>query len=129
MPRQGMAEMPKTPRNLPKVRRVEIVVFPRVQLLDVAGPMQVFATANEFAGEPAPYDVHVVAKQAGAVATSAGLTVVAEGLASARTGVDTLVVAGGVGVYEALGDAALVGWVRRRAGVRSEEHTSELQSQ
>lgn len=117
MPRQGVAEMPKTPRNLPKPRRVEIVVFPRVQLLDVAGPMQVFTTANEFAGERAPYDVHVVAKEAGTVTTSAGLTVVAEGLASGRIAVDTLVVAGGVGVYEALSDPSLVGWVRRRAAV------------
>src|SRR5579859_1261389 len=108
MPRQGMAEMPKTPRNLPKVRRVEIVVFPRVQLLDVAGPMQVLATANEFAGEPAPYDVHVVALTAGAITASAGLTLMAEALPAARTGIDTLVVAGGIGVHDALPDAALV---------------------
>jgi transcriptional regulator GlxA family with amidase domain len=107
--------MPKNPRNLPKPRRVEIVVFPRVQLLDVAGPMQVLATANEFAGERAPYDVHVVALTAGAITASAGLTLMAEALPSARTAVDTLVVAGGVGVHDALPDAALVNWVRRRA--------------
>ena len=78
--------MPKTPRILPKPRRVEIVVFPRVQLLDVAGPMQVLATANEFAGEPAPYDVHVVALTAGAITASAGLHADGGGVAGGTDG-------------------------------------------
>jgi transcriptional regulator GlxA family with amidase domain len=109
--------MPNTPRILPKPRRVEIVAFPRVQLLDVAGPMQVLATANEVAGEPAPYDVHVVALAAGAITTSAGLTLLADALPAVRMGVDTLVVAGGAGVHDTLPDARLVRWVQRRAGV------------
>jgi transcriptional regulator GlxA family with amidase domain len=79
--------------------------------------MQVLATANEFAGEPAPYDVHVVALTAGAITASAGLTLMAEALPAARTGIDTLVVAGGIGVHDALPGAALVKWVRRRAAV------------
>ena len=107
------------PRILPKPRRVEILAFPRVQLLDVAGPLQVLATANELAcetGESAPYDPHVVAGEAGAVTASAGLGLMAEALPASRVAVDTLIVAGGVGVYEALKDAALRRWVRRRAG-------------
>jgi len=56
--------MPITPRFTPKrptsagstsavrripTRRIEILACPRVQLLDVTGPLQVFATANELA--------------------------------------------------------------------------------
>ena len=55
--------------------RVEILVFPQAQLLDVAGPLQVLATANELAieaGLPPPYEPHVVARQAGSIASSAG---------------------------------------------------------
>lgn len=95
-------------------------MFSRVQLLDVAGPLQVLATANELAceaGEAAPYEPHVVAREAGAVAASAGLPLVAEALPASRVAVDTLIVAGGVGVYDALADGALRLWVRRRAGL------------
>jgi len=43
----NLAVVPKTPRFTPKPRRIEILAFRDVQLLDVAGPLQVFATAND----------------------------------------------------------------------------------
>jgi hypothetical protein len=40
--------MPKPPRSAPsRVRVVELLTFPLVQLLDVTGPAQVFASAND----------------------------------------------------------------------------------
>jgi hypothetical protein len=55
----GLAEMPKSPRVSPSVIRViEVLTFPAVQLLDVAGPIQVFASANDLvanAGGAPPY--------------------------------------------------------------------------
>lgn len=44
------------PPNTPPIppsgpRRVEVLAFPSVQLLDVAGPLQVFSSANERAAE------------------------------------------------------------------------------
>ena len=64
--------MPKSPRFPPNVdsaapapRIIEVLAFPSVQLLDVTGPLQAFATANEHvtqAGGSAPYDLRVVAK-------------------------------------------------------------------
>jgi transcriptional regulator GlxA family with amidase domain len=117
LPRQALAEMPIGPRN-PPTRRVEILVFPRAQLLDAAGPLQVLATANELAcesGSPAPYDVHVVARRAGPIATSAGLALIAEALPSSRRGVDTLLVAGGTGVRNAAADRGLLRWIARRS--------------
>jgi len=112
-------------RNLSRTQRarglqrsVEILVFPRVQLLDVAGPLQVFATANELAceaGQDPPYALHVVAQQPGPVTTSAGLTLIADKLPSARRKLDTLLVAGGTGVRDAATDRRLLRWVTRRA--------------
>ena len=45
---------------------IEVLAYPAVQLLDVTGPLQVFATANEQiveAGGTPPYALRVVAKE------------------------------------------------------------------
>ncbi len=64
------------------MRRIEILAYPDIQLLDVSGPLQVFASANDFrmqAGEPAPYEVTVVAASS-QIRTSAGLVLEAAAL-------------------------------------------------
>src|SRR4029079_17867236 len=74
---QAVADMPKNPRFPPKPRAVEIVTFPGVQILDVAGPLQAFTSANDYAlkaGLARPYDVRVVAQHAREISASAGLT-------------------------------------------------------
>jgi transcriptional regulator GlxA family with amidase domain len=98
-------------------RAVDVIAFPNVQLLDVTGPLQVFATANELAvaaGMPPSYRPRVIAP-GGTVIASAGLGLVGHDLPDAREPCDTLVAAGGWGVHDALRDAALVDWVRERA--------------
>ncbi len=80
--------MPKTPRFPPKPRRTEILAFPGVQLLDVAGPLLVFATANVIAtksGGVTPYDLQVVAPKGAAITTSAGLGLVTAPLPRVRS--------------------------------------------
>lgn len=115
--------MTKSPRILPKPtdqaesRGVELLVFPSVQLLDVAGPLQVFACANEHvvrSGGQAPYALRTVAI-GGGVASSAGLDLAAAPLPDLKSLVDTLVVAGGPGVMAACNDPALINWVTARA--------------
>ena len=96
-----------------------MLVFPSVQLLDATGPIQVFATANDFAvkaGKAPPYEVRVVTQDAGIVTASAGVSLAAVPLSPIGSGVDTLMIAGGPGVEAASANASLVGWVRRRAG-------------
>ncbi|MEJ1976319.1 MAG: hypothetical protein WDN49_09665 [Acetobacteraceae bacterium] len=64
--------MPESPCFPPNARPVEIVAFPAVQLLDVAGPLQVFASANDLAlevGRAAPYAPRVVAPGEATVAS------------------------------------------------------------
>ena len=105
--------MPNAPR------RIEILSFADGQLLDVAGPLQVFATANDLAraaGQSAPYETAVIAEMA-EVATSSGLVLSAEPLPAADAPTHTLIVAGGWGVNAACGNEALVGWLRRRASI------------
>ena len=72
--------MPKSPRFTPSPLRIEILAFERVQLLDVAGPLQVFASANDLvtaAGNARPYEPIVVAQRS-QVTTSAGLGLAAQ---------------------------------------------------
>ena len=111
-----MPENPRSPPNGPRV--VELLAFQAVQLLDIAGPLQVFASALELTtarGGAPPYVPQVVAACGPLVTTSAGLALVAAPLPAVEAGIDTLVVAGGQGVHAAAADPALVGWVQARA--------------
>jgi transcriptional regulator GlxA family with amidase domain len=129
-----VAEMTKSPRSPPKpagaagsrvfsargsaARIIEVLAYPLVQMLDVTGPLQVFATANDqvvLAGGTPPYILRVVAKGGHGVTTSAGLGIATSPLPRVATAVDTLMVAGGPGVDAAAADPALVAWLRQRA--------------
>jgi transcriptional regulator GlxA family with amidase domain len=111
-----MTESPRITPNRP--RRVEILAFEGAQLLDVTGPLQVFATTNDLAGHrrsPVPYMLDVVAPNAPCVATSSGLKVFVRPLPTDREPLDTLIVAGGYSVNAVSQDLVLLGWLRERA--------------
>src|SRR3984957_10758296 len=117
--RQALAIVPKLPRSAPNpVRVVELLVFPLVQLLDVTGPIQVFASANDFvleAGGRPPYDLRVVSQSGAQVTASAGLKLSTLPLPLGGAAVDTLMVAGGQGVEAAAADPVIIDWVQARA--------------
>jgi transcriptional regulator GlxA family with amidase domain len=98
-----------------------MVAFPGAQILDITGPLEVFAQANRAveaaSGRPAPpYGVEIAAHAAGPLATSGGLRLVADhALRDVRGSLDTLMVAGGEGTAAALEDHALIGLLRRLA--------------
>ncbi|BCG88023.1 AraC family transcriptional regulator [Mesorhizobium sp. 113-3-9] len=99
------------------MRHIEILAYPDVQLLDVSGPLQVFASANDFrtqAGEPAPYEVTVVAASP-RIRTSAGLVLEAAALPAHGPGIDTLIVPGGWGINAACEAPELIDWVTGRS--------------
>ncbi|HVY06379.1 MAG TPA: GlxA family transcriptional regulator [Burkholderiales bacterium] len=104
-------------RPPPALHTVEIVAFPDVQLLDVTGPLQVFASANEMcrASGRGPYYAAGVVAKSSPVRTSSGLPLVAYRLPPATRAVDTLMVAGGAGVHAAVQDKSFVAWLARRA--------------
>jgi transcriptional regulator GlxA family with amidase domain len=75
-----------------------LLVFPGFLLLDATGPIQVFASANDEArdaGLPPPYRIHLVVHRGGAVASSAGVSVLAAPLPRRAIAGGTLMVAGG----------------------------------
>ena len=77
----------------------------------MAGPLQVFATANQEAG--ADYVLRVVAVGGGAVTTSSGVALVTVPVPEDAPP-DTLIVAGGPGVHATADDQAVLAWLRAR---------------
>jgi transcriptional regulator GlxA family with amidase domain len=66
-PRRRLTMTDRSPGQKPLL--VTVLVFPGVRLLDVTGPIEVFATANEFGGR---YRVRTVSPDGADVTTSAG---------------------------------------------------------
>ncbi|SON56355.1 Isonitrile hydratase [Hartmannibacter diazotrophicus] len=99
------------------LRRIEILNFPDSQLLDVAGPLQVFASANDMlrlAGQPLAYEAVVVSKT-GQTKTSSGLVLEAARLPPVDAPLDTLIVPGGWGINAACEDRSLIDWIGQRS--------------
>jgi transcriptional regulator GlxA family with amidase domain len=97
------------------LRTVVVVVFPGLQGLDLMGPVEVFGTANRLGGSEA-YRIVVAAVEAGPLPTATGVAVVADTrLADVRGPLDTLMVVGGEGTYDAVADEELVAQVARLA--------------
>jgi transcriptional regulator GlxA family with amidase domain len=96
-------------------RKVVIVAFEGVQPLDVVGPAEVFSTATQLA--PNAYTVQVVARSADPLTLRSGAYGIAPAITTdrCRGRIDTLIAAGGSGVQEAVGDDALVSWIRNAA--------------
>ena len=101
-------------------RRVGILVFPEVEVLDFSGPFEVFSAARLDEGrrreEPSPYEVVLVAERPGVVVATGGLKVVPDHDLGDCPPLDVLVVAGGWGTREAMGHDGLVRWIADRSG-------------
>jgi transcriptional regulator GlxA family with amidase domain len=107
-----------SPRSLPSLKRIELLAFPDVQMLDIAGPAQVFAAANELVaarGDAVPYEVQVVASADAQVRATSGLSLATTRLENSAESPDTLIVAGGRGVMKAAENPELRDWLRTRA--------------
>jgi len=100
------------------LHQVDLLAFTGFQLLDITGPMQVFASANralEDAGQPSFYRLRLIAREM-PVTAWAGVSLLSEPLPSADEPCGTLVIAGGRAVRDALKDKALLAWLAERAG-------------
>jgi len=109
------------PRRLAKRHQVAILLYPGVQSLDVAGPLEVFSGAQRVLEERARaergYAVTLLARERGPLRTSSGLTLVPDAtFAAAPDPIDTLIVPGGVGQSEVARDRATIEWIARASG-------------
>ncbi len=97
--------------------RIAILAFPRFQLLDVAGPADVFAEAARQLGQPRAYQVQVLSAGKGPLRSSSGLRMAVDATVATHRGpIDTLLVAGSPNLDDMASDDHLLDWLRRRAG-------------
>jgi len=94
-------------------RKIFFVIFPNYQVLDVAGPMEAFGKANEYAGD---YVITLLAQQAGAIKSSGPVTMVAdrsylEVTKQELVDIDTLIICGGEGAQRAAENNQLIGFI------------------
>jgi transcriptional regulator GlxA family with amidase domain len=94
------------------MRTVAIAVFPGVQALDVAGPVDVFAEANGFVAEGSGYEIVLVSPEAGAVRASNGTRLFADfSCKDASSRYNTALVAGGPTLPTDTPDPRLTDWL------------------
>jgi transcriptional regulator GlxA family with amidase domain len=96
-------------------RRVGILVFDEVEVLDFCGPFEVFATTrlNESRRreDPSPYDVRLIAGSREVVTASGGLKVLPDQTLEDCPPLDVLVVPGGWGTRREIGNPRLLSWI------------------
>jgi len=103
-------------------RRVGIFIFDGVEVLDFAGPFEVFSRARLVGGaesrrsdDTAPFDVFTVARSRGTVAAIGGLTIAPAYSWDDAPPIDILVVPGGFGTRALLHDDPVLAWLRDAA--------------
>ena len=109
---------------------VGILIFDDVEVLDFAGPFEVFSRTRTVAGadsrrtdDSAPFETFTVARTRDVVTAIGGLTVLPHYAWADAPPIDILVVPGGFGTRALLHDEATLSWIRETAG-RSRQVTS-----
>ncbi len=95
-------------------RRVAILIFEDAEVLDFAGPFEVFSVASELHGD-ALFDVQLVAAAQAPLRAVNGMLVLPNAAFAEVSAPDILVVAGGAGTRRAMTDPDLLDWVEKAA--------------
>jgi transcriptional regulator GlxA family with amidase domain len=101
----------------PGRRRVVIVAYEGVSLLDLAGPLEAFTIARTFASERGGprYECTVASAEGGMVLTADGVRILTEPVDALQdSAIDTLIVPGAFLVDDVTRDRPLVEWFRQR---------------
>ncbi|MET1026367.1 MAG: GlxA family transcriptional regulator [Dongiaceae bacterium] len=98
------------------MKRVAIVIFPDVQALDVAGPLDVFAEANGFVPAGTGYEITIVGTERGPFRASNGIQMMPDCvLADAKGPYNLMLVSGGSSLPYAPADEKLTQWISQIA--------------
>lgn len=102
-----------------KKYNVCILIFDDVEVLDFAGPFEVFSRTRLTPGvesrrndESAPFNVFTIAKEATAITAVGGLKVTPGFTFDTAPKIDILVVPGGFGTREIIKDNSILDWVK-----------------
>jgi transcriptional regulator GlxA family with amidase domain len=100
-------------------KRVGIVLFEDVEVLDFCGPFEVFSATRldeeKRREEPSPFEVLLVAEKKDTVRTTGGMKVIPDHTFERCPKLDILVVPGGWGTRKEVGNPVMLSWLRSRA--------------
>jgi transcriptional regulator GlxA family with amidase domain len=104
----------------PERKRVGILVFENVEVLDFCGPFEVFSVARDGDVNDREiellFDVRLLAENIHPISTVGGMQVLPVFALSDCPPLDILIVPGGWGARAQLGNPVLLDWIRQRAG-------------
>ncbi len=99
-------------------KRVGILVFNKVEVLDFCGPFEVLAAVRldeaRRREEPSPFDIVLVAEHDTAITANGGLRVIPDYALADCPPLDILIVPGGWGVRQEIGNKPLLAWIAER---------------
>ena len=100
-------------------KRVGILIFPAVEVLDFCGPYEVFSVTRldeeRRREDSSPFEVLLVAQTAEPVVATGGLRVIPDVTLDTCPVLDILVVPGGWGTRREIGNQRLLTWIAERA--------------
>lgn len=101
-------------QDITALKRVAIFIFDEVEVLDFAGPFEVFAVTGQRPG-PGPFDVVTVAAKTGTIRARNGLEVTPSFTFETLPQPDILVIPGGYGTRPLVNDSEVIEWIRQMA--------------
>ena len=100
-------------------KRVGILIFPAVEVLDFCGPYEVFSVTRldeeRRRAESSPFEVLLVAETTDPVVATGGLRVIPDVTLEACPPLDILVVPGGWGTRAEMSNQRVLSWIAERA--------------
>ncbi len=100
---------------MPQIRNVAIFIFPEVEVLDFAGPYEVFATSRDKNdGQTHLFNVYNVAENAEPLVARNGFRVVPNYSFADMPKPDILLIPGGNGTRSLINDASIIRWIQQQ---------------
>jgi transcriptional regulator GlxA family with amidase domain len=100
-------------------KRVGIVVFDNIEVLDFCGPFEVFSVTrlneDKRHEEPSPFEVLLVAQESRPITTTGGMKVIPGCSFETCPELNVLVVPGGWGTRKEIENQQMLDWLRKRA--------------
>jgi transcriptional regulator GlxA family with amidase domain len=95
---------------------VGMVLFPRFQMLDIAGPGDAFGEVKILSGGDDRYDILTIGTTRGPVQSSSGITMMPDRtIFDPCPEFDTIIFPGGLGVFDILEDSTLIDWLKAQS--------------
>jgi transcriptional regulator GlxA family with amidase domain len=102
-----------------KRKRIGIVIFKDIEVLDFCGPFEVFSVTRlneeKRREEPSPFEVLLIAEKAETVVTSGSMKVIPDHSFETCPKLDILVVPGGWGTRAEIKNPVMLDWLKKRA--------------